>query len=178
MTNFYGQESSFVWVRYGIPNTNPYQMDKFHSLLAKFRSYFQYMMLPRIPRESKFRGLLLLYQFHKWCCMMTMMTSSPIHNLLKISMIKQQTAGLSSCNISTLSWFHMSFTTLPGGHAPQFSCDVSRLSPVQVPPFSSCSLILLIRFRVPVPQVLLHVDHEDQGSHSQLTANTIWLLNL
>ena len=72
----------------------------------------------------------------------------------------------------------MILTTLPGGHAPQFSCDVSRLSPVQVPPFSSCSRILLIRFRVPVPQVLLHVDHEDQGSHSQLTANKIWQLNL
>ena len=52
---------------------------------------------------------------------------------------------------------------------PQFSWEVSVVSPVHVPPFSSCVCILRNRCLVPVPQVILHADHVDQEAQTQLT---------
>ena len=62
---------------------------------------------------------------------------------------------------------HAQLTT---GHVPQFTWEVSALSPLQaVPPFCSWTDILRCLVLVPVPQVALHVDQADQFSHAQFT---------
>ena len=58
---------------------------------------------------------------------------------------------------------------VPAGQVPQFTWEVSTVSPVHVPPFSSCVCILRTRCWVPVPHVMLHADHVDQVAQTQFT---------
>ena len=70
----------------------------------------------------------------------------------------------------SLFLYNRKFFGQPAGHVPQDNWLVSMLSPVQaVPPFASWVDILLTRVFIPVPQVMLQVDHEDQLSHAQFT---------
>ena len=68
-----------------------------------------------------------------------------------------------------------SYWKLPAGQAPQDNWVVSMLSPLQaVPPFASWEEIVRTLFFVPVPQVTLHVDHEDQLPQTQFTKHQIF----
>ena len=77
---------------------------------------------------------------------------------------------LSYQSLLCLQWEFLCYIIfLPLGQVPQLSCDVSMLSPLHDPPFSSWELILRTLVFVPVPQVMLHVDHDDQEAQTQFT---------
>ena len=90
---------------------------------------------------------------------------SAIHFKLEKNVVSNVTTQLESVNITCLNYKIL----LPEGHIPQLSLEVSMLSPLHDPSFCSCDCILRILVLIPVPHVILQVDHEDHDSHSQLT---------